>query len=691
MADNPFSSIGVSTEATPVVRRNPFSEIGATNAEREANEKADEYKSLHSWEFLRDLGRTLLQGASLGHSDEIIGAIRSKYEGKPYETLRDEERDALKRFHRYFGPGATAAEIGGGLTTPLGPLGKLAEAKTLLGQAAKSIPLGYGVGFASGVGASESADSTELLRAGHEAGKLGALVAPGATAVARAATSAIKKSDMVAQNLANTEKAAQLYVADKLRATGLTEAQIAADLARGRAATEFTAGTAALPETIADVTPTTQRVLRGIKVGGEADNLIEPFLAHRQAGVLDFTKGAEAGGQFERMAEDLRLALKLSKKDLADKLAEISGKRSAEANTLFEAARKNSEPFDLSGTLATHHLQAMDMPDPAQRDVLRRAIAFFDQHGTAGIGSPNVFPVDNVKRFHEAKQALDDLIGRAEIREQGNLRRILTQFKHDLMGDVFKTAEGKPTINAGYREALDKFASKSEMLNAAEMGTGFARGTEQVTDAMFRQMSEAERSMFRYAYHNALMKQMGGKAAGPTTDFTGALRTPNRVDELRTILPPRAGQKKGTPFEEGGNRAMLGELIRREHRMSGTASKVLGNSSTAEKAADAIDIGRMARVLRYVRDSGGAMQAAAGSLSDFLERLSAIKGPRAQYLARKLLSTDHIEQQRFLDEVAKTYGKNVARRITGTMNAWLSHFEASIAGTAARTEGTHRD
>ncbi len=677
---NLFSDLVPATPQEAKPQPNMFADIVPDTVAKQKEEEEQRYGS--RVDFAKDFARSALQGLTLGHSDEAIGKVRSMIEGRPYEETRNEEREALKRFHEQYGPGATATEVGGGLATPLGGLAKAFQGATLLGKAAKAVPFGYGVGAVSGVGASESEKPSDWLKAAHESGTTAAMIAPIVPVAGAVAGTVLRRGSTAAQNLADHEAAARLYLADKLRSAGLSEKQIGDELARGQAATKFAGGEAALPETIADVTPTTQRTLRGIKVGGEADNTIEPFLGQRQAGSIDFTKGADAGGQHGRLAEDMRLSLKLTQQELADKLTSLTGKRSAEADKMFGAARTNSEPFDLSRTLEAYNLRAMDMPDPAQRAVLQRAVSFFDQGGTTGARGGN-FPVDNVKRFHEAKQALDDLINRAEVKEQGNLRRQLTGLKHDLMDEVFVPgSDGKPTINAGYRAALDKFASRSELLNAADLGAGFARGTEQVTPKMFRNLSEGEKAMFRAGWQHVTTRGMGGKAAGPTSDFTGELRKPNTAEELRMILPPQAGRSAEFP---GGNREKLGELVKREQRMSGTATKVLGNSSTAEKAVDAIDIGRVARVLRYVRDTpGGVFSAAASSLSDALEKMSAIKGPRAQYLAKQLLETDPAKQQAFLKQVEQTYGGNVARRINEVFNRWLLQFEASIGGAAGR-------
>ena len=111
--------------------------------------------------------------------------------------------------------------------------------------------------------------------------------------------------------------------------------------------------------------------------------------------------------------------------------------------------------------------------------------------------------------------------------------------KHDVMDNVYAGRNGQ-AINAAYKTALDKFASRSEVINAAQLGRDFARGTEQITDKQWRMMSEAEKGAARAGWHHETMRGMGGKSAGPTSDFTQEFRKPNVAGELRTILPPVA-------------------------------------------------------------------------------------------------------------------------------------------------------
>jgi hypothetical protein len=151
------------------------------------------------------------------------------------------------------------------------------------------------------------------------------------------------------------------------------------------------------------------------------------------------------------------------------------------------------------------------------------------------------------------------------------------------------------------------------------------------------------------------------------------------------LLPPKAGETGKAAFE-GGNRAKLTELLRRETRISDTARKVLGNSSTAEKAIDAIDVGTMVRSLRYIKDQGGLINAAVNAVADTLERLSAIKGERARYLAEQLLATDPAQQAAFLGQVAMTYGRRQSQKLKRISDILREAWTGSAAATAGRRQ-----
>ncbi len=629
-------------------------------------------------EYLTDLGRSALgQGLGLGFGDEIVAGIRS-IGGENYDDALKSEREAVDRF-RYHNPGTSlAAEIGAGFAIPgLGAAKAIGGAATLAGKAAQGAKYGAGFGATAGFGASEGGFSERAAGAGIGAATgatVGAALPAAATAlrpVSNAVGSAIGRAT---RTIRDDEAAARLYFADRLRQGGVTEADLAGDLQRGQQASQFNARSAAeLPETIADTNPIAQRVLRGVKVGGDADDEIIGQLAGRQAGDIDFGRSAGAQGQFGRVYDQLRRALNVSTRSLRSEIDSLTDKRRIEADQRFTAARQNSEAFDLRPVTNMYRMEAQNLPDANQRRILLRAVELFEPEpmargsfGSAARSQSQRFGTTNIDRFDQARRALGDMMSSQSVREQGNLRRLLTRLMNDAKDAVAGGDRDAPSINAGYFEALQDYATRSELIDAEEIGQALAEGAEELTPALWSTFSRAEQNIMRKAYLERLRGRAGGKTQGPSTDYTDQLRKPAVQQNLRIMLPPRAGVSQQFP---GGNRERLGDLVSRERRMTETNQKVLGNSSTAEKAVDAMDVGRMARVARYIRENGGPVQAVVSALSEALEQFGAVKGRRAQYLARKLLSTDPLEQETFLAQVRQTYGAARAQRIESALES----------------------
>jgi len=661
--------------------------------------------------YIEGLGRQALQGVSLGFGDELVAAGKTQglsgletylasinpgaalvAGGKAlynaatgaktptYDEALARERELNKEFSTENPIASTVAQIAGSVPTAAIPLGTLPRgagmARQMLLGAGQGAAMGAATGFGVGEGGVENRLGSAAVGAGVGAG-IGAALPPAIGAVSGIAGRFVNQAR-------GTEPAAQLYLADRLIKSGVSPADIATDLARGRAAKKFSGGDASLPETIADVTPTTQRVLRGIKVGGDADDIIEPVLSRRQGGDVSFAKNAP-DSQYSRLTEDLRLALKEPGEAVGDRLTKLKHRQSKEAQVNYKAAFNQPDPFDVTPVLTAYSLEAMNLVDPKQRAILNRAMRYFDPQGGTGKGAN--FGAATLERFDKGKQALDDLIESAAAQNQygnaNNLGRLLTRMKHDLLDAVHApNAKGDPTANAAYFKARQSYATAAELRQAAKDGASYAKGGLELTEREWRGMSEAEKSMFRAAWRNATVKGMGDKVAGPTADFTTKLRTPNTMEEIRQIMPPTAGKSAQFP---GGNREKLAEIIKREARMSDTARKILGNSSTAEKAIDAIDIGKMAKGLRYISEKGGAINAATSALSDALERMTAMRGDRARYLAKKLLSSDEAEITAFLDDVQRIYGSRAVRAVRSAVDDLITK-SAAAAGSRESLE-----
>lgn len=695
-------------------------------------------------DYAKDAARVAGQGAGLGFGDEIVAGVRSvlpdSLGGAPYADALEQERSGVKRFREHNPGTALGVELAAGFAVPaVGMARAVGAAPTLAQKTISGAKVGAGYGAVGGFGSGEGGVA-KRLESSAEGAKWGAGIGaaiPLGMALARPVTQAADSTvQRATQTIRDDESGARQYVADRLREAGVTEADIARDLQRGQRARAFNSRSVAdLPETIADTHPAMQRVVRGIKVGGDADDVIEGFLGNRQAGNIDLARSGSAGGQYARVSDQLRRGMNVTQSALRDDLDRMAMDMRASANTKFSDAYASGEGFDLNNVLLKYALHAREVTHPAQRAKLVEATRLFDPNGylaldlieevprqlarvdsriaraeaagrdvselrirrdqmaedmqrrlQAKIASPGVekrtnWGVNDVRRFQGAKEALDDMLGSQAVREQGNLYRLLTMMKHDLMDAVAGGSRSQPAKNAKYFDALQDYATRAELRDAADLGKAIANGTETLTPASWKAMSRPQQEIARKAYSEAIQKKLGGKAQGPMTDFTAELRKPNVQDDLRVMLPPAAGRSAEFP---GGNRERLAELIEREQRTTDTVRKVMGNSTTAEKAVDAMDVGRLARVARYMKEQGGPVQAAVSALSDQLEKFGAVKGRRAQYLAKKLLSADPREQAEFLMQVRRTHGQARVARITQAVEQFTSDIERTVMTTGGR-------
>jgi hypothetical protein len=213
--------------------------------------------------------------------------------------------------------------------------------------------------------------------------------------------------------------------------------------------------------------------------------------------------------------------------------------------------------------------------------------------------------------------------------------------KKDLLSSVH--SGGK---NAAYLEAREAWGSRAELLNALEMGRKFVRGADEVSVADFNGMTRAEKSMFRLGVSDGLEKVLGNKALGPTADYTREFFKPNVMKRLQAVMPG------------GQTTERMNEVIRRESRMSDTAKEVLGNSKTAQRAQDDVELGRdlLSQAVDRYRSTPSMLNVVIDATKYASEKVFGFRDDMATALARKLFTADRAEQDKILAEVAKRYG-----------------------------------
>jgi hypothetical protein len=637
---NPYLELSGLDETKPTAA-NPYLDI--------AGEKTKVKEQPVEQSYAAGLARSGLgQGAALGFGDEIVAGLRTIF-GENWEDAIKDERAKVEKFRKENPGTALTAEIVGGFATPgMGLLtGALKAAPTALGRIAQSAKIGGVAGATHGFGSAEG-NAIERLPGTAAGGAAGAVLGGALPVVGTALGGTVRAArDFVAPTLARArhgvDEASTEVLATKLRRAGKTPQDVADDLQVGRDA-GFGAG---LPEALVDASPTLQRLGGSVyRAGNEAGEIAQGFVAGRQGGepVKGLfgkpTRGDEPANQYERVIDQVKRAFQVKSKDFDKAQATIRAEQQTAGNADYANAWAKQEGFDLGPSLQVWAVKAMDEPGK-EGEVIRGVIKIFANR--KGFDATN----DHLGRFDKAKRALDGLIGEADRTGNNNIVRLLTEMKHDLLRAVHATdAKGLPTKNLAYQEARDAWGSRAELLNALQMGRKFVRGADEVSVADFNAMTRAEKSMFRLGVSDGLEKVLGGKPLGPTVDYTREFFKPNVMKRLQAVMPG------------GQTTERMNEVIRRESRMSDTAKEVLGNSKTAQRAQDDVELGRdlLSQAVDRYRSTPSMLNVVIDATKYASEKVFGFRDDMATALARKLFTADRAEQDKILAEVAKRYG-----------------------------------
>lgn len=675
------------------------------------------------------------QGAAFGFGDEIAAGIRA-LTGESYSDAVKDERAKVEAFRKQNPKAALAAEIGGSFLTPgVGVAGGAVKtAATAGGRILQGAKVGAGFGLLGAAGSSEFAgnnrsfadNATDLAKNAAIGTTVGTVLGGALPAVGTVAGGLIERardaiSPSVARKQGGVEAAADQVIANRLKRAGKTEADIAADLAGGRNAAQLPKSTALLPEAIIDADPTLQRLGGSVyRSGGQGANEVEAFIASRQGGEPE--KGlfgrasarAVPQNQYERLNDDMARALGVKSKTPGKELTTIRNEQRVLGNEDYRNAWAKQEEFDLSNALVGWELIRRNEVGTAEQAALSKALKMFTrpdandsrmmklyeasdrlddlvskavqtgkmdlaeklqrraeivnkqlEEAHVRIGSAP-FPINNLERFDKAKRSLDGMISEAK---NDNVKRLLRNLKNDLLDVAHGGDRTNPTKNIAYSEARDAWGSREALLDAAEMGRNYMLGKGNITAEDFRGLSSnAEKSMFRLFALEALKGQSGGKALGPTTDFTRELYKPNVYSKLREIIP------------QGDTSEKLGELVRREGRISATAKEVLGNSKTAQRTQDDLDYaGRdlLGAAWSTFRSNGGVINLGLDAVKVGFERAFGFKDDMAKALAARLIELDPVKQQVLLTRIGQRMGPDKVDKFLAFMD------KARLASTAA--------
>lgn len=658
----------------------------ASGPQAPAAPKRQDYGSVASPDYTHDLQRTFGQGVSLGFADEATAALgvnpteylgpqlpftlarhagllpkRKESEATTYDERLAEEREGVARFSEKNPGTALAAEVAGGVAIPLAGWGGAARAagRPLLSRALRGSVAGGSIGGTAGYGKGEGGFEQRLDNAGTYAkwgaGIGGAIPIAGA-GVARGYEAARNWSPTLAARLPSfatgrsADQVADQVLAARMRRTGQTAGATADDFAGGARAATFgganqNASRAQLPEMLADTSNDMQRLTGSVyRAGGEAGEVVKNALETRQRGVANPYATRPSGdiprGQMEEIQDATERALRIRGQGSALQTERgILTNQAREGKKLYADAFANQQAFDLQPVLTGFALRIQQYPG-AFAGKMQEALNQFVQPLRNFQGR---FPPNTLERFDGAKKALDDLIERSE----GNLRRELTQLKHELLDAVHApNASGQPR-NAGYRAAREVWGSAAENREAIGLGRAALRENSEVSVEQFQQLTRGQQQLFRIGLREGLKSAQG--PARPGHDATKLFQERRVQDLLRAVIPNSRGAG-----EFADRSARFGEYLRRQARMGETRNAVLGNSKTAERSSDdaAFTGDALARFLgggRALTNMGLEIVAATA------QKAFGYRADVAAALARRLVETNPAQRLQIL--------RNLRRRI----------------------------
>lgn len=595
-------------------------------------------------------------------------------ESLAYQRARDRKFDRLNPLL------STGAQITGGVASAY-PF--FALPATTLGRMAMGVPVGYGHGFTHGFGTSESDEPWERAAAGHQSGTIGAgigvalppVLRAGIYGVGRAADATLPRlTSYVPQRFGGgPDAAADAILAQRISRSGNTPSGFASDLAEGRRVATYGPGsTAPINEMLADLSHDMQRLTGSVyRAGGEAGELTKKALEARQRGPRNPYNPLpdEPPGQIAEVMEHLERALQVrSSKSAYRTEKQIMAEQKATANKLYEEARNNSEAFDLQPALDGLAL-TMQQHTGSHAAQLRRAMALFVRQGRDG----SYFPVDDIRRVDAAKKQLDDMIERVGMIEENGFKRFnnlgaqLVQFKNDVLRAVHAAGDdGVPVINKTYAEARDEFSSAAESRNALRMGRQALREDAEVTADQFKELSSGDKQLFRLGLYDAFRNLMARKVPGD--DVTRIFQQKN----VRELLDEVIKVSKGRDAVYGDRAVRFGEAMARQERKVQTRNEVLGNSKTAQRQGDDIEMAgnALSQLYNRFRSSPGLLNMGIEALAAGWQKVFGFRQDVAQALARRLLETDPTKQAKILADIQAKIGKdNFTKFIDGLEDA----------------------
>lgn len=543
-------------------------------------------------------------GAGLGATSEYLASLVNGEEPRSYDQLltaiRDQETRAKQTNPGSFltgqiagGLAAGAGLAGGGLSATANAVGRGASlGRVAATSAGEGALLGSLQGFGSGEGVGGRLQSAGVGAASGLA--LGAAI-PLATAGVQ------QVAGMAAAPLAARafpERYAERALGETLRRSGMSADDIEAALSAARADGQDMF-------TVADA------------MGNAGQRMLSTAARtphnERQA-VIEGLQGRQVG-QGERLASYLAEGFD-APDTAAQRAASLTGRRAADAEVNYGAARTNANPVNLNGAIS--EIDTLLGRDPILGDTALsvgplgpRLRSLRDQLQRGG---------EQLVDFDRTANIKSDMFQQMQRNPQvaGDMRGVYGQLDAALENS-----------SDGYRLANDTYRQQSRVIDAVDAGRGAASPRVRAADSVpaFQSMLPDEQSAFRAGYVDPYISRIESSSMSPTTNKARGLITPKTGEEFPAFAAPGRGDQ-------------MGNRIAREQRMFETSNAALGGSKTADNLADAAELNKFDPGVMGALMSGRPISALMAGAKSLMNEAKGTPPRVVEQLARALMESD---------------------------------------------------
>ena len=608
---------------------------------------------------LANLGRAVGQGLGFGFGDEAVARVRARMEGRPYEDVLREEREAYQKFsEKYpitaigtelvsgavptvaamFVPGTQAASVVGGarMAQAAQRFGSVLP-KFMTGQMGKATAVGAGTGAVSGAGtAIEGERGTGALTGSATGAVMGPTVAKGIDLGVRggkALKNVIKPSPQTVQDRAN------IKVLEAMSRDDMTPADV-----RAKMLADQQLGTKPM---LMDVTPSTQTLGEAVvTLPGPGRKILAGPLGERLEQGRDLvgqraSQTLARGQDFTATENSLMGRLRANANNMYDKAYAHGSVDDTRLLTVLEDDTFKSA-FREAQRIAGKEARAAELrgEDPS-RFKLNDIYDLDDKGNMVSVGKiPDVRTLDYIKRGIDAlidKGYKGEGMGKAEANALKDLRKAF----------VGVIDENVPE----YAAARAKYAGDMEVLDALRLGKD-----EYLTPKMLPEqarklvsgMSDAEKDALRIGAAQSIMSKI--------------MDAPQQVNAAQRVIGAPATRKRlEALFDNPAEYQVFEAALKREAELFRNAQEVIRNSRTANKQEAIADLKRSTNVLdiagEAVNVATGTPGSVVGRVLKYLQARSTLDEKTAGELANMLKSSTPAEIDSVMTRLEKSAGQ----------------------------------